>query len=870
MKNLYFLFLSISATFLFSCGPKISPIATQADTVIIKEITLDTVLVQDKPEDKIPQELPLYRAEPQRSYNIKHTILDLAFDWNKEHVLGKAFLDVTAYFYPTDEVVLDAVNFDIHAVKYDDADGEDIPFTYNGTHLSLNLEEELTRHKPTRLYIDYTAKPSEGDEGGSAAIMSDKGLFFINARGENPHKPRQIWTQGETQSNSKWFPTFDKPNERTTQEMYITTENNFQVLTNGLKTSTQDNGDGTRTEHWEMKTGEGHAPYLFMLTIGEFAVIEDSWNGIPIQYYVEEAYKDDAAIIFAHTPEMLTFFSDILDYPYPWDKYSQVVVRDYVSGAMENTTASLFGEFVQKHSNELITEPNDGIVAHEMIHQWFGDLVTCESWSNIVLNEGFANYSEYLWSEYKYGLDAAQVLQANSRTGYFNTAAQAPRPLVHYEYGHREEVFDAHSYNKGGLVLHMLRDYLGEELFYRSLNYYLHRNAFSSVEVADLRLAIEKVSGEDMNWFFDQWFHTAGHPILRIKDNYDKETQVLTIDIKQEQHPEKSTAIFKLPTKVALYYSDDDIEFHDIVIDKRSQSFSLEVKQEPILAIVDPTSSILAVKRHDRNTDELASIARVGLNTQERIDAFKDLQYADTETFRSVRSTFLEDDSWYIRRAALQKLDYSDKYKETLKDIATSDDRPEIRILALHKLKKSGDSTLLYLYEAKIDTAFAMAEQLQAIEALYEIYPEKALAIAEKYGHNTDSDMIAGTLSTLYASAQDSKYLPFFKHQVEKASGYGIMNVMTQYADLVSKADREVILENINFLSDQYEKQKGSFLTQIFLAKGIFDIRNSANYALHLDKSDKEEITAVANTNLKALMENTQDERLKEILQRFL
>lgn len=871
MKRLHLLLLPFFTLFLFSCGPYLNKTKTvQVDTIIIKEITLDTVLVQDRPEEKIAQELPVYREQPYRDYDIKHTILDLKFDWEKEYVLGKAYLDISAYALPVKKINLDAVNFDIHTVKMTDVKGEDIAYNYDGKVLSIELNKELRREDKIRVYIDYTAKPAEAESGGSMAIMSDNGLYFINPRGENPRKPQQIWTQGETESNSKWFPTYDKPNERTTQEMYVTVEDKYEILTNGTRKSAKKNSDGTRTEHWEFKIGKGHAPYLFMLAIGEFAVVEDSWNGIPIQYYVEKEYKADAANIFAHTPEMLSFFSDILDYPYPWDKYAQVVVRDYVSGAMENTTASLFGEFVQKHSDELVTSSNDGIVAHEMIHQWFGDLVTCESWSNIVLNEGFANYSEYLWSEYKYGLDAAQILQAGSRSGYYNTAAQSMRAIVDYEYNHREDMFDAQTYNKGGLVLHMLREYLGKDLFYRALNYYLHRNAFSAVEVADLRLAIEKVSGEDMNWFFDQWFFTPGHPILRISDSFDEEGMTVNINVKQEQSPVKSRAIFRMPTQVAVYYSTDEIEFHDIIIDARDQDFSIDVKERPALVVVDPTHSLLAVKRQKRNMQELEVLSLAGLNAQDRIDAFKDLQYEDTQTFRAVREALLTDESWHIRRAALQTLDYSSKYAEAIHKIAMEDKQPEMRILALNKLKKSKDTSYVAMYENTIKTAFPLAEQLEAIEALYTVKPELALSYAEKYREKAKSDMVAASLSSLYAQENDPKYLPFFQEQIRSASGYGIINIMTNYSNLVAASDSSTIIENIDFLAEQFEGQSGSFITQLLLAKGIFDIRNSSGFSLNLDRETKDRINNHVRDTLNSLHENSDDERLKGVLKGFM
>ena len=216
--------------------------------------------------------------------------------------------------------------------------------------------------------------------------------------------------------------------------MYITVEDRFKTLSNGLLENSTKNADGTRTDYWVMN--KPHAPYLFMMAIGEFAVVKDDWNGMLLEYYVEPAYEKDAKMIFNYTDEMLTFFSDRLGVKYPWPKYAQVVVRDYVSGAMENTTGVIFGDFVQQTTRELIDghKGNERIVAHELIHHWFGDLVTCESWSNLPLNEAFANYGEYLWFEHKYGKDAADLHRYQETQGYFAQANSVQHPLIDFHY----------------------------------------------------------------------------------------------------------------------------------------------------------------------------------------------------------------------------------------------------------------------------------------------------------------------------------------------------------------------------------------------------------------------------------------------------
>ena len=328
--------------------------------------------------------------------------------------------------------------------------------------------------------------------------------------------------------------------------MYLTVEDRFNTLSNGVLISSKKNNDGTRTDYWKMDLP--HAPYLFMVAIGEYAVVKDSWNGKVVDYYVEPKFEEYARDIFPHTPEMLQFFSDKLGVTYPWPKYSQVVVRDYVSGAMENTSAVIFGEFMQGTDRELVdNRQNENIVAHEMFHHWFGDLVTCESWANLTLNEGFANYSEYLWLEHKHGKDEADFHRMQELSGYMQSAARDIHPLVDFGYENKEDMFDAHSYNKGGLVLHMLRNYVGDDAFFASLQKYLKDHSFSDVEGHELRLAFEDVTGEDLNWFFNQWFFSQGQPELNVDYDYDEDSKQVIVTVEQVQDPKEMPPIFELP-----------------------------------------------------------------------------------------------------------------------------------------------------------------------------------------------------------------------------------------------------------------------------------------------------------------------------------
>ncbi|RZK28327.1 MAG: M1 family peptidase, partial [Hymenobacter sp.] len=368
----------------------------------------------------LPPETPVHLAAPLLS-DVINTKLDVRFDWAKQYLLGTAVLTLRPHFYPQSNVVLDARGFDIKAVQLvGDKGDKNLTYKYDKAQLSITLDRPYTREQTYQVRIVYVAKPNELPQGGgSAAITSDKGLYFINPLGQDPKKPRQIWTQGETQANSCWFPTIDHP-----------------------------------------------------MAVGDFAVVSDTWRGKAVDYYVEPQYKSTAKAVFGHTPEMMEFYSKRLGIDFPWEKYTQIAVRDYVSGAMENTTATVHGNTIQATSRELLDAQYEGAestITHELFHHWFGDLVTCESWSNLPLNESFANYAQYLWAEHKYGADQAGLVQQHDLGAYLEEANDKREPLIRYHYASQEDMFDRHSYEKGGRVLHMLRKYVGDDAFFTAL-----------------------------------------------------------------------------------------------------------------------------------------------------------------------------------------------------------------------------------------------------------------------------------------------------------------------------------------------------------------------------------------------------------------
>lgn len=821
MKRLLILFLSLS--FLWSCAPK------QYSAIILPETEfrqLDTLVVSapgrvDSSIEPESYSLPIYNPSQKRELDLIHTKLDLRFDWEKEQVLGKATLTIRPYFYSTDRVVLDAKNFKFHRIQFE---GQNSPlkYDYDGQQVSIDLGGKFNRTQEFKLYIEYTATPKE--TSGSSAISSNRGLFFINPGKEDPNKPQQIWSQGETEYNSSWFPTIDKPNERCTGEITLTVEDRFKTLSNGLLVSSKKNSDGTRTDYWKMDLP--HAPYLFMIAIGEYAVVKDTWNGIAVDYYVEPKFKEYARDIFPHTPEMLQFFSDLTGVPYPWQKFSQIVVRDYVSGAMENTTAVVFGEFVQRTKRDLVDNlSNEGIVAHEMFHHWFGDLVTCESWANVTLNEGFANYSEYLWTEHKHGKDEADFGRSQELKGYLQAASSGIHPLINFGYKNKEDMFDSHSYNKGGLVLHMLRNYVGDEAFSASLKKYLADNKFTAVEGHELRLAFEAVTGEDLNWFFNQWFYEQGQPELNVDYDYDDDTHQVIVYVEQIQDPTEMPPIFELPLAIDLYSGGKAIR-HNIRINERRQVFKFNVDEDPDLIVFDADGVLLGKINEEKSLKEYIFQYEHANNFIHRMNALDEISNSDAPIAQTVLNKALSDKFWAFRLQAIKNVELNDQNSALIAAMAESDPHSNVRVVALSKLAETGDKKYAPLVARVIEKDPANKVVASGLGALLGLDKEAALKMAKKL-EKEDSEGLITTVASIYAEAGDPANLPFFEEKFDKIGGYAQFSFLQEYAKLAAMADENGMLRAANKIKTLATSSQNMFWIRYMSTKIINDLHAS-------------------------------------------
>ena len=778
----------------------------------------------------------IYRATATKYNDLIDTRLDVKFDYDKSYMYGKEWVTLKPHFYPTDSLSLDAKGMDIHEVAIQ-KEGKKMPlkYDYDGMTLRIHLDKTYKYKDKYTIYIDYTSKPNELKVQGSAAITDAKGLYFINPKGEDKSKPTQIWTQGETESNSAWFPTIDKPNQKTTEEITMTVPSKYVTLSNGKLIDQKVNGDGTRTDHWKMDLP--HAPYLFFMGVGDYAIVKDSYKGKDVNYYVEKEYAPVARRIFGHTPEMIAFYSRITGVDYPWAKYDQIVGRDYVSGAMENTTSTLHGESAQQDARQL-TDGNEweDVIAHELFHQWFGDYVTTESWSNITLNESFADYSETLWNEYKYGKDAGDAVNYSGIQSYLQQPENATKDLVRFHYKDKEDVFDQVSYPKGGRILNMLRNYVGDSAFFKSLNLYLTTNKFKSAEAQNLRLAFEEVTGEDLNWYWNQWYYGSGHPKLTIDYAYNDNTKKVEVRVNQTQETGK---IFRLPIAIDIYNGPVK-ERHKVWIENKSDTFTFSYKEYPDLVNVDGDKVLLCEKKDNKTLDNFIfqyKYAGLYVDRREAIDYCS--KHQDDPKAVDLLKAGLKDRFYRLRNFTLSKVDLKrdavrTAFEPVIADMAAHDPNRTVRARAIEMLGQLDNPAYKSLFtQATSDSSYSVAGN--ALNALSAIDSAGAYTIAKKLIREPSKGELTTAISGVLIKSGDESNFDAIADNFDKMPlGGEKFQFIAPFANLIGKVSNtekvkrgvDLIVKFKEAVPEAYRGQTDPFINNAL--KGIATKKKAA------------------------------------------
>ncbi len=543
-----------------------------------------------------------FRAAADRPLDILHIALDLKIDVPDKAVSAKATIDVVA-LREVSSIRFDAVDFDVSSVTLARGEGQPVPIEYinDGESIEVLLGGTALRAgTPATLTINYSISNPES------------GLHFFAPTDAEPDTPYVVWSQGESITNRYWIPCFDHPNEMQTTEMIVTTAEGNEVISNGRLVSSKRNGDGTVTFHWLQD--KPHVAYLISLIVGEFHLEQETWRGKPIRYYVPQKNRDDVKRSFGNTVRMLEHFSNITGVEYPWDQYAQTCATGF-GGGMENTSATTLGTWTLHDERAHLDFSSDGLVAHELAHQWFGDLVTCKDWSHLWLNEGFASFMTPVWYEYDLGRDEYDY----SMYGKMQSAVKGgkERPVVDRHYDKPGDMFDSRSYPKGASILHMLRRRVGDDMFWRSVKRYLSEFAHRTVETSDLRNVFERVTGRSLERFFYDWTERPGAPSLDVRYEWIEEDKLAKFTLKQTQEDEA----FHFPLAIEFHFDNADPVTIKRMIAEKDARFFFPFAEHPTMVLIDPHDAVLKELEEHKGRDLWAKQLADAVHVTSRIRA---------------------------------------------------------------------------------------------------------------------------------------------------------------------------------------------------------------------------------------------------------
>jgi len=606
---------------------------------------------------ELPGARPHYN--PDRPGQVKHIFLDLVLDIANQSLSGTCTTTVVPVRDGIHQLTLDAVNLNIPSVQ---VEKKPQPFDYDGEQLHIQLVNPTEVENEIQIAIAYNvAKPQ-------------RGLYFIKPDQHYPHKPTQVWTQGEDEDSRFWFPCFDYPGQLATSEIRVRVPKPLIAISNGELIATEEDGED-QIYHWLQK--QVHPTYLMTLAVGDFAEIRDEWQGKPVTYYVEKGYEEDARRSMGKTPQMIEFFSEKFGYPYPYPKYAQVCVDDFIFGGMENTSTTLLTDrCLLDERAALDNQRTESLVAHELAHQWFGDLVVIKHWSHAWIKEGMASYSEVFWTQQEYGADdGAYYLLGEARSYLAEDSSRYRRPIVTHVYREAIELYDRHLYEKGACVYHMIRTELGDDLFWKAIQTFVQDNAHKTVETIDLLRAIEKATGRNLLFLFDQYVFRGGHPDYKVAYSWDNDSQLAKVTVTQTQVKEGKNGnndnngdLFDLKIPIAFGYTQQDsageaqgvaplLKPFTVRIHEREQSFYFPLEKKPQFVSFDCGNNYLKTVSLEYPTPELKAQLQSDPDPISRIYAAKALaKKGGLEVVKALSDALIQDTFWGVRAEVVKQL----------------------------------------------------------------------------------------------------------------------------------------------------------------------------------------------------------------------
>jgi aminopeptidase N len=597
---------------------------------------------------ELPGAKPHYN--PDRPGQVEHIFLDLVLNIPCHSFRGTCSIRLNPVCDGISHLTLDAVNLYIESVK---VEGVSQKFDSDGEQLRIDLTAPTQAGVPITLEITY------------GVDQPQRGLYFISPDENYPKKPVQVWTQGEDEDSRFWFPCFDYPGQLATSEIRVRVPKQYRAISNGELIATESDEKNT-IYHWSQQ--QVHPTYLMTLAVGDFAELRDEWQGKPVTYYVEKGREDDARRSMGKTPQMIEFFSQTFGYAYPFPKYAQVCVDDFIFGGMENTSTTLLTDrcLIDERA-ALDNRGTESLVAHELAHQWFGDLVVIKHWSHAWIKEGMASYCEVLWTDREYGADDAAYYRLQEARSYLSEdSGRYRRPIVTHVYREAIELYDRHLYEKGSCVYHMIRAELGDELFFKAIATFVRDNAHQTVETIDLLRAIEKTTGRNLLFLFDQYVYRGGHPDYKVSYSWDGDSNLAKVTVTQTQATEGNTLndsnLFDLKIPIAFGYTSENSETPSlktlrIRIHQKEQSFYFPLEEKPQFISFDVGNHTLKTVELGYPLGELKAQLQFDPDPISRIYAAKAIaKKGGLEALTELSNALVNDQFWAVRSEVAKAL----------------------------------------------------------------------------------------------------------------------------------------------------------------------------------------------------------------------
>lgn len=594
---------------------------------------------------ELPGAKPHYN--PDRPGQVEHIFLDLSLDISNRIYHGSCSITLTSIRNGIERLSLDAVDQNIQSVQ---VNGKPQQFDYDGQKLSIQLDSPTQAGQRLAIVIAYSVEKPQ------------RGLYFIHPDKHYPNKFTQVWTQGEDEDSRFWFPCFDYPGQLSTSEIRVRVPKPFIAISNGELISTEEEGDD-KIFHWSQQ--QVHPSYLMTLAVGDFSEIRDEWRDIPVTYYVDKGREEDAKRSMGKTPRMMEFLSEKYGYAYPYSKYAQVCVDDFIFGGMENTSTTLLTDRCLLDERAALDNRNtESLVVHELAHQWFGDLVVIKHWSHAWVKEGMASYSEVMWTEHEYGAqEAAYYRLLEARSYLAEDKERYRRPMVTHVYREAIELYDRHIYEKGSCVYHMIRAELGDELFWKAIQTFLRDNAHKTVETVDLLRAIEKATGRNLLFLFDQYVYRGGHPDFKVAYTWDEDSNLAKVTLTQTQATSGNNGSYndlfdlKIPIGFGYIQKQDNANNGEIFlktftvrVNEREQSFYFPLEEKPGFISFDVGNNFLKTVSLEYTVPELKAQLEFDPNPVSRIYAAEALaKKGGLEALKTLKNALKNDSFWGVR-----------------------------------------------------------------------------------------------------------------------------------------------------------------------------------------------------------------------------